>query len=147
MTPRCHLRRPERGSTLLLVPAAVMVLLLLGAIAVDLSAVHLARRELLRSASHAADDAAQMVDQTRLRLAGTATLDTAAAERVARFHLAVARLPGEVTDVSVVVDPEDGRVDVTASMTVEAVFSRAVPGAAGTTTVTVTATGRLLDST
>lgn len=137
--------REDRASTLLLVPAATMVLLLLGAIAVDLSAVHLARRELLRAAAHAADDAASMVDRAGLRRTGEARLDPDAAARVVRAELALARLPGDVTAIDVRVDAAAGTVDVTASMDVEPVFGRAIPGV-DRTTVTVTVSGRLVDS-
>lgn len=50
--------RPERGSTLLLFPAAVLIVVALAAMAVDTSIAFLAQRELANAAAAAANDAA-----------------------------------------------------------------------------------------
>ena len=50
-------RRSERGSVLALVPAAFLVLVILGALAVDSAAAYLAQRQLRDSLSAAAADA------------------------------------------------------------------------------------------
>lgn len=137
-------RSDDRGSTLLLFPAAVMVLLLLAAIAVDLSSLHLARRELSRAASQAADDAAAMIDRAEARRTGRTTIDHAAAERVVRYEMRVAHLPGPLAgDPQVTVDDRTGTVTVVASIDVEPVFGTAV--GRGSERITVRASGRLLD--
>jgi Flp pilus assembly protein TadG len=137
-------RGDERGTTLLLFPAAVMVLLVLATIAVDLSAQHLARRELHRAASVAADDAAAMIDRGATRRTGQAHIDPAAAERVVRFELAVAHLPGPlIGPPRVTVDDATGTVHVTVTMEVEPVFGRIV--GRGAERVTVETSGRMLD--
>ena len=59
--------RPERGSTLLLFPAAILVVMALSAIAVDLSVQHGAQRDLRRVVHAAADDAAASIDLDLLR--------------------------------------------------------------------------------
>lgn len=137
-------RRGERGTTLLLFPSAVLVLILLAAIAVDMSALHLARRELHRAAGHAADDAAAMIDRATARRTGETRIDPAAAERVVRFELAAARLPGRlVGNPQVSVDSAGDTVEVVATMEVDPVFGRVVGRDAQRVTVRVS--GRLLD--
>src|SRR3954452_750854 len=61
-------RRGERGSVLILVPAGVLVLMLLGAIAVDFSVAYLAKRQLEAAAGAAVNDAAGAgLDERALR--------------------------------------------------------------------------------
>lgn len=137
-------RPSEQGTTLLLFPAAVLVLMLLATIAVDMSSLHLARRELYRSASQAADDAAAMIDRAAAHRTGEARIDHAAAERVVRFELAAARLPGRLVGTpTVTVDDATGTVEVTATVTVDPVFGRVV--GRGPQLVTVHTSGRMLD--
>ena len=138
--------RRERGSTLLLFPAAVVVLLILASIAVDLSTLHLARRELFRAASQAADDAAEVIDQRAARSDGTVRIDHGAAERVVRFELAVAKLPGDLVGrPTVTFDDSNATVTVGVTMEVRRLFGRAVPGAPRSDRVTVRVSGRLID--
>lgn len=140
-------RGSERGSVLLLFPAAVVVLLVLAAIAVDLSMLHAARRELLAVASQAADDGAAMVDRDELHRSGRVVLDPTRAERVVRAAFGVARLPATlVGPPDVVVDGAAGTVTVTAAVRVDRFFGGGVPGAAPDDTVSVTAVGRLVDT-
>jgi hypothetical protein len=54
----------------MLMPVAVLVVLLLGAIAFDLSVVQLAHRDLLDIAASAANDAATSARQTAFRTSG-----------------------------------------------------------------------------
>jgi hypothetical protein len=61
-------RQPDRGSVLILMPAAVLIVLLLGAIAVDLTVVHLRQRAAVSAAASAANDAVTYgLDQSALR--------------------------------------------------------------------------------
>ena len=140
-------RRPaERGSTLLLFPAAVLVLMILSAIAIDLSTVHLARRELLRTASQAADDAAAMLDQQAARAGDFTVIDAAAAQRVVLFEMEVADLPGKlVGSPDVTVDDTSGTVTVLVSMEVDRLFGKIAPGTSTTDRITVQVSGRLID--
>jgi Flp pilus assembly protein TadG len=137
-------RRSDRGTTLLLFPSAVLVLLLLAAIAVDLSQVHMARRELARAADQAADDAAAMIDHAEAHRTGRTRIDHAAADGVVRFELAVAHLHGRLVGTpQVTFDDPTGTVIVTASVDVEPVFGRVV--GRGPERVTIEARGRLID--
>ncbi|MGI8794012.1 MAG: hypothetical protein ACR2H3_12715 [Acidimicrobiales bacterium] len=79
------LRRPsDRGSALMLMPAAVLILLVLGALAVDSAIVWSAQRELANRAAAAANDiAATAVDDEAFYQRGEVKLDEAVARRVA----------------------------------------------------------------
>ena len=71
----------DSGSTLLLVPAATMVVLALAAIAVDLSMLHAARRDLVAAAGRAVDDAVMSLDQAGARRGEFDRLDEVRARR------------------------------------------------------------------
>ena len=125
-------RADERGSVLMLLPAAVMIVLLLGAIAVDAAIAFLGEREALSLASAAANDAAAAaLDQDRFRATGEFSLDHDRARRIVEATLASSS--SELDDVSVeitfpIVDGTEGvRVEITGS--VEYVFAKAIPGA------------------
>ena len=101
---RGALRPPgnDRGSSLMLVPAGVLVVVLLGAIAVDLSAAHLAQRRLVQVTERAADDAAGMLDRDALRSGNAVRVQPAAAERLARLQVGAFEVAGlEATSTSV----------------------------------------------
>lgn len=137
-------RKDERGTTLLLFPAGVLVVMLLAAIAVDLSVLHLAQREAYRAASQAAEDAAAMIDLGRYRTDGTIVLDETRAQNTASASIAAATVPGQLAAAPTVnVQTVDGIVTVTVAYDVERVFGRAIPGSDGVERITVTATGQL----
>ena len=76
-------RRPsrDRGSVLMLMPAAVLIVMVLGAIAVDLTAVRLGQRELIAAAGDAANDAVTIgLDEAALRAGEGYRIDAARAE-------------------------------------------------------------------
>lgn len=125
-------RRHERGSVLMLMPAAVLIVILLGAIAVDGAIAFLGEREALGLATAAANDAAAAaLDQDRFRDTGEFTLDHDRARRIVEANLAASS--SELHDVTVevtfpVIDGTEGvRVEVAGS--VDYVFAAAIPGA------------------
>ena len=133
----------ERGSTLMLMPAAVLVVLLLGAIALDFAAVFLAERELANVAAAAANDAAtQALDREAFYSDGTVRLDPDRARRVAEAAVALRGPdwlePGTLR-VDVVVDPVAPVVTVTVEAEAGRVIARAIPGVDGSTPVDATA--------
>lgn len=149
MTATTPTRRPvqadrhgERGTALVLAPVLVLVLAVLGAIAVDLTVLHTAQRTLHRVAASAADDAAGLVDQRRLQVEGVVVIDPVAARRFVTQRLSTADLPGRLDGVRV--DVTADRVVVRATMTVDEVLLRAVPGRPRSRPVGVTVAGRLL---
>ena len=151
MSKRRHVRsrstgRHERGSTLLLFPSAVLVVFLLSAIAVDLSLIHLGRRELLRTASQAADDAAAMVDTDYFRSGEGIRIDMDAASNIVAVHLETAQLPGELVGTPTVeLGPRPGTVVVRAQLRIDHFFGAVVPGAPDSEIVTVEVTGEVLE--
>ena len=134
-------RPTEHGTALILLPAMVLVLLCLGAIAIDLSIVHSVHRDAHRVASVAADDAAGMIDERRLQVTGDLVIDPAEAERVVRAHLSSVRLAGDL--VGVEVRPSDTTVDVQLTVDAPHVFLASFPGRDDATRLVVVSRGRL----
>lgn len=122
-------RRPgDRGSVLMLVPAGVLVLFVLGAIAVDFAVAFQAQRELSAAAAALANDVATVALAEDELYAGVVQVDEQAAEDVVRESLGRPAHQG-VTDVESSVRALDDQVCVTLTGRVAYVFSRAVPGA------------------
>ena len=127
----------DRASALMLMPAAVLVVLVLGAIAVDAAVVFLAERELASAAAAAANDAVTAgLDEAALRSGQPYRLDPALVEEVVGRSLAGQGLPPGV-DVHVALDGD--RVRVTLAGEARLVFAPAVPGAPTTAAVEATA--------
>ena len=122
----------ERGSVLMLVPAGVLVLFVLGALAVDVAIAFQAQRELSATAAALANDAATVaLSDDRFyaeNAAGVVEVDEGQAADLVREALAV-RAPGGVRDVQWSVRSADDQVCVTLTARVDYLFSRAVPGA------------------
>ena len=144
-------RRPDRqrGSVLLLVPAGVLVLVILGAIAVDFAVAFLGQRELSGLASAVANDTATaaLSDERFYRGAGgpgdrigpgRIEIDPAEARRLAR-EAVVRRAPRGLSNIVVETRAEGPRVCVRLRGDVDYVFAKAIPGAADGTTVEGTA--------
>lgn len=117
----------ERGTVLLLVPAAVFVLCVLGAIVVDSAHATMRRRELQHAADAAANDVAALaIDPAALR-GGAVQFDPVRAQEIAEASLAAQRVTG-LTAVRVRVEAGD-TVVVELEAQHPSVFARSVPGA------------------
>lgn len=122
--------RSERGSVLALMPAAVMILIVLGAIAVDGSLAFLAERQVSNLASSIANDAAtQGIDVVRFYDDGTLVLDEALVQAVADAALvqaieSLAHLDDLTIEVAVV---DVDTVEVSVRARTKTLFSRALP--------------------
>jgi Flp pilus assembly protein TadG len=124
----------------MLMPAAVLVVLMLGAIAFDLSVVFLRQRQASSLAVDVANDlATAALDEDALRGAGTYRLDPERARDLAVTLVGASDLAEEVVDVEVDVLGAD-TVEVRVVLAVEYVFARAIPGARDGTTVEASAT-------
>lgn len=139
------LRRRERGSVLLLMPAGVLIVIILAAITVDFSHLYLERRELLSATSAAANDAASAAVDIEAVRAGAPleeAVDLGAAVARAQATLA-AQGVGGTADVQLVNDA--GRVGVQVSVTrsVDYIFVPAVPGGPSSKAVTATSVAYL----
>lgn len=130
----------QRGSVLMLVPAGVLVVLLLGAVAFDLSLVFLRQRQASSVAVDLSNDLATLaLDEQHLRATGEYRLDAALARHTAGDLLARSDLAEEATGLEVRVIGTDS-VSVTVTVAVDYVFARSIPGAAEGTEVHATAT-------
>ena len=132
----------ERGSTLILMPVAALIFVVLGSLAVDATVLFLAERELAGTAAGAANDAAtQAIDIELFYDAGCLRLDEARAGQVVTGSVAAKRLG----DAGIRLDPPDvvargRRVTVTLTGRAPHVFSKALPGAPDSAPVSATAT-------
>jgi Flp pilus assembly protein TadG len=134
--------RSPRGSVLILVPALVLVLLVLGAIAVDASIAYLGRRELADFTASAADRAAaSALDKPAFYASGSVRIDPVLATQVVTDAEAVARRGGlDILGATVTVTPAGDAVTVSATASVRTVFGIAVGGRRSFTVRAVTTT-------
>ena len=134
----------ERGSTLLLFPAAVLIMVALAAMAVDSAIAFLAQRELVNATAAAANDAAtealsdsSFYEENRIELSAAA-VELIAIDRV--FALVdTSRHRGLRVTAEAAPPAAAGcawTVRVAASSTVDELFGRAMPGSRGTVAVT-----------
>ncbi|MGH9183343.1 MAG: hypothetical protein ACRDZ9_05955 [Acidimicrobiales bacterium] len=131
----------RRGSVLMLLPAAVLVFVVLGAIAVDFAVVLLAQRQLANAAAGAANDAAaEAVDVGSFYASKSVRLAPTRAEEVVRASVGAAGLEG-LDDVRTSVEVAAGEPVVTVTVTARVgyIFAKAVPGGPEWATVEATA--------
>lgn len=132
----------QRGSVLLLVPAGVLVVIVLGSIAVDFGIAFLGEREVASLASAAANDAATAaVDQDHLRETGEFRLDADRAEAVVAATLAASSTEVDLDRPVVELTTIGGEPAVRVRLTgrVDYVFAPALPGAPDGTEVSAAA--------
>ena len=119
--------RPDGASVLLLVPAGIVIVLLLGAIAVDSAIVYLEQRQAYNVAFDAANDAAgAAVDRDLLRKTGTISYAAGRVETVAAQAIAASGTHA-LTFVDAGIEP-DGTVAVTVEVEVRRLFGQAFGG-------------------
>jgi len=117
----------ERGSALVLMPTAVLILVVLAALAVDQSLVFMRQRELVVAAQAAANDAAGYgVDKDEFYSADRVAFDLGRARAAAT---AAVQARGIVADVEVTISADRREVVVVLRSSVPGLFARAVPGA------------------
>ena len=144
MTPRRH-NRPrrarlagDRGSILLLVPAAFLVVMILASIAVDMSLVHLRQRQAHDLASSAANDVVTAGANHAALRNGRVELAQGDTEALVARIVAASDLAPQVVGSPVVRIRPDA-VEVELSLRADYVFASVVPGAPEGTTVTAIA--------
>lgn len=139
---------PERGSTLLLFPAALLIMLALAAITVDSAIAFQAQRQLAHATAAAANDAATeaLSDEAfyqgdRIELSATA-VEEIAVDKVRGLIAATHHYDLSVTAVAVAPAAGDcaWTVRVTASSRVDELFGKAMPGSDGHVTVRAVST-------
>ncbi len=132
--------RRDQGSVLMLMPAAVLIVLLLGSIAFDFSLVYLRQRQAISVAAAAANDAVVAgIDLDEFRRSQTVVLDEELVEQAAANAIAGSDLAPDVLDweARVISNTE---VEVSVTVQVTYVFAKALPGAADGAVVEVRAT-------
>jgi hypothetical protein len=131
--------RDDRGSVLMLVPAGVLILFVLASIAVDMSLVHLRKRQAFDLASAAANDAASAgADQAALR-SGSYVIEPDAARAVVDDVVAASELAPHLAAPPSVTVTADG-VNVEIALEADYIFAGVVPGAPDGTIVAASAT-------
>jgi hypothetical protein len=136
---RSRLRWEAEGSVLMLMPAAVLIVVLLGALAVDQAVVFGGQRQLVTAAQRAANDAVALgVAVEDLRAEGVVRLDPVRIDRAVGAALA------DVDGVTVSSWERRGDVLVVrAARQVPVVFAGAIPGLERSRRVTAVATAEL----
>lgn len=131
--------RTQRGSVLMLMPAAMLIVILLGSIAVDFAVVFLGERDLVSAAAAAANDGATFgIDQEQFRATGDIRLDPSRVEQAVNRSIEAHRPEERDLIVDVDVDDATNTVRVTITGTVDYIFARAIPGVDNSTTVSAT---------
>jgi hypothetical protein len=119
----------DRGSVLLLFPAAFLIVLVLGALAIDAAAVYLRQRDLAAAAGAAANDAAMVgLDLAQLRGTGGLALDPAAVERAVLDSLDRRGVLGQLLEPPTIAVIGSGRVEVSLVAHAPYVIAPALPG-------------------
>jgi hypothetical protein len=121
-------------------PAGLLIVLVLASIAVDMSLVHLRKRQAFELAAAAANDSATAgVDQGRLRTTHAYVLDPARTRAVVEEVVAASDLAPSLAGPPVVTVSGAGvRVELT--LEAEYIFADVVPGAPDGVLVTASAT-------
>ena len=141
LTSMRHRFRGENGTVLLLMPVAVLIMFVLGAITVDLTAVRAGQQDLLAAATDAANDAATAgLNEAALRSGRGYQLDPTRAWLVAVDVLATKGLLDNLATGPDVTINADGSVTVALARRVPHLFARALPGAPDDELVRATAT-------
>lgn len=134
--------RGDGGSALMLVPAGVLVLFVLGGIAVDSAVVLLAERDLANRTAAAANDiaAAALSDPGFYTSEGTIVLEQDRATAYVDLVFAPEAAPAGYEGWTAGATTDGPRVVVEATAEVRHVFAQAIPGLRRTTTVQARAT-------
>jgi Flp pilus assembly protein TadG len=120
----------------MLVPAGILVLIILGAIAVDSAVVFLAQHDLEnRTAAAASSIAGAAASEAEFYDSGAVVLDPALASAYTDLAFASDGAPTGYVEWSATATTEDRQVTVEARAVVRYVFAPAVPGLRSTATV------------
>jgi Flp pilus assembly protein TadG len=137
----------ERGSSLMLWPTAVLIVLLLASIAFDFSVVLMGRRELRWAAEAAANDAATYgIDQTHYRRTNELRLAPQRVDDAVRSSLRARDAAIDLTGPPQVRIDTGGRVKVTLTARIPYLFADGFPGLPDAEIVTVTADATAIQS-
>ncbi len=139
-SPGAARTRSERGTILLMFPAAVMIMLVLGAIVLDVGLSQVRGRELQAVADSAANDSLAALDIPALRAGEPPRLDPTRARVIVAQAVAAGPLP-DATILAVDIGTDNaGRITVTVqlSLRVDLMIAPVLPGSLRSTTITKT---------
>ncbi len=123
MLNRDRTRTSDRGTVLLMFPAALMVMVVLGAIVIDVGYTATRGRELRAVAASAANDSLAALDIAVLRATGDVVIDASTAHRTVAQAIALGPLP----DAQIVgIDINGLEIAVTLRLEVELVMAPAL---------------------
>ena len=127
-------RRPEsaeRGSTMLLAPIALLIVMMLGAVTLEVAAMHLHQRQLHDLATSIANDAATVgFDVDQFRTDQSITIDSSAAQSVIGPSIAISNLPEARAEGFTVLPGAEPSVQVDLAVTHEFVLGQLIWGTA-----------------
>ncbi len=120
----------------MLMPAAVLIVLVLSAIAVDLTIVQMGERQAIDAADAAANDAATYgISEATLRSGGAITLDPHRVRASVQQTLDAQGLTPRLATAPLIEITGPGSVRVTLSVTIDYLFAKSLPGTPDTKTV------------
>jgi hypothetical protein len=120
--------RSDRGSVLALVPAAFLVLIILGALAVDSAAAYLGQRQLHDTLGAAAADAVGAgLSRPKFYANGAVSLTLSQAAQVVCQSVA-AQADGDLHDVRLWIAVAGPTIRLEGRASVDAIFGRDIPG-------------------
>lgn len=133
----------DRGSSLMLMPAAVLVMMLLGAIALDAAALRMQSRELRNVARSAANDAlSAAVDVSHLRETGEIRIDDSLARATVDDAIERRAVAGATVESVAVTTETDGTIVLTVALRRPVEHILRPPGTDPTVTVTAVGSAR-----
>ena len=134
----------DRGSVLMLFPAAFLIILVLGAIAIDAGVAFLRQRELAAAAGAAANDAIAIAVEDSLARGDGLEIDRSVLEAAVVESLDRRGVLDTLTEPPAVSVVAPDRVEVRLVTVAEYVIAPALPGGRDGTTVRATASARLV---
>lgn len=131
MMKRCQLsRQTQRGSALILIPAWILIMMMLGGIAVDTAAIHMAQRRGNRQLAAIVADASQILNTSHLLETGDMQVHPEGARRVITELIEQNEFPGIVhSNPHIEIDPATGIISVNMELEVPHIFLQAAPTA------------------
>ena len=134
----------ERASALMLVPAGVLVLLVLAAIAIDSAAILLAQRELANQTAAVANDITTLaLDDDALYGAGTVTIDAGRASEFVERALATPPQGARSVEAAFEIAPDGRTITISTRAEVPWFFARVLPTADDVAVVEAVSTATL----
>ena len=116
-------RTSDRGTVLLMFPAALMVMVILGAMVIDVGYTTIRGRELRAVAASAANDSLAALDIAVLRATGDVVIDEGTARRIVAQAIALGPLPdAQIVDIEI----EGFEIAVTLRLEIDLVMAPAL---------------------